>query len=54
MYRVKTLNYEFNVYCNMEIGYDGYTSKFINYLNVQKGFYKEKKKLFEWTFNNHE
>ena len=26
VYRVKTANYEFNVYCNMEPGYDGYTS----------------------------
>ena len=26
VYRVKTTHYEFNVYCNMEAGFDGYTS----------------------------
>ena len=26
VYRVKTSNYEFNVYCNMEDGFDGYAS----------------------------
>ena len=27
VYRLKTINYEFNAYCNMEIGYNGFTSK---------------------------
>ena len=31
VYRVKTTNYEFNVYCNMGAGFDGYTSILDNF-----------------------
>ena len=31
VYRVKTTNYEFNVYCNMEAGFDGYASILYNF-----------------------
>ena len=31
VYRVKTTHYEFNVYCNMEAGFNGYTSILYNF-----------------------